>query len=214
MISLFVRIALLALSLVPSQSLVGLQPTSFQDHPPLERFQLVDPLLSSRVFSAGTWTKWNSSDDPRKESVSKQGCYLKKKYHSSILITRCLAIWTFQCLHLVLTPPYHLPLVTFAFFRRWLGSCFSFQVVPLLTYQGLHLLENFLLLVKILFHFTILLKSPDGLAHRVVVINSLSRSIWWILWGRPLQCWLWTYSVSSSEFLFSFVEFLEILIFL
>ena len=116
MISLFVRIALLALWLVLSQSLVGLQQTSFQDHPPLERFQPVDPLLISRFFSAGTWTKWNSSDDPRKESVSKQGCYLKKKYHSSILITRCLAIWTFQCLHLVLTPPYHLPLVTFAFF--------------------------------------------------------------------------------------------------
>ena len=130
MVSLFVRIALLALSLVPSQSLVGLQPTSFQDHPPLERFQLVDPLLSSRVFSAGTWTKWNSSDDPRKESVSKQGCYLKKKYYSSILITRCLAIWTFQCLHLVLTPPYHLPLVTFAFFSEMAGFMFLLSGGP------------------------------------------------------------------------------------
>ena len=115
---------------------------------------------SSKQYSSGARTKRNSSDDPWKESVSKQGCYLKTKYYSFILITRCLAIWTFQFLHLVLTPPYHLPLVTFAFFSEMAGFMFLLSGGPPPDLSGPPPSGEFPPSGENSFHFTIFTEEP------------------------------------------------------
>ena len=60
------------------------------------------------TYSSGAWTKWNSSDDPWKEDLPNQGRDKPLAFPSFMVITRWLAIWTFQCLLQDLTPPSHL----------------------------------------------------------------------------------------------------------
>ena len=71
--SKFDRIAPLVPWLVPSRFLEAPQLTSFQGRLPLERSIIFWCSGLSKKLSAGAWTERNSSDDPWKESLPKQG---------------------------------------------------------------------------------------------------------------------------------------------